>query len=75
MYVADQNMLPGTGTFKCKSNPDSNIKKFKVLYCVRGYSPKEFFTGSLNLYSTVVKWAMARLTFILQCNLDLQSQK
>ena len=74
MYVADQNILPGTGTFKCKRNPNSNIRKFKVRYCVRGYSPKEFSTEHLNLYSTLVKWAIARLILMLQCILDLQSQ-
>ena len=34
--VADNNVLPGTWSFKCKRKLDCKIRKFKAPYCVRG---------------------------------------
>ena len=33
--AADNNMLQGTWSFKCKRKPDWKIKKFKAQYSVR----------------------------------------
>ena len=71
---ADQNVLPGTWSFKCKRKPDWTIRKFKALYCVRGDIQKRLSPKPLNSYSPVVQWDTVRLMLILQCILGLQSQ-
>ena len=72
--IADQNVLLGTCSLKCKKKPDWTIRKFKAKYFVRGEVQRRLSTEPLNSYSTVVQWATVRLMLILQCILDLQSQ-
>ena len=72
--IADQNVLPGTCSLKCKRKPYWKIRKFKARYCVRGDIHNRLSPKPLNLYSPVVQWATVRLMLILQCILGLQSQ-
>ena len=74
--VADQNVLPGTWSFKCKRKPDRKIRKFKAQYFVRGDFKKRLYNNNkpLNLYYTVVKWDTVRLMLIYQFILGSQSQ-
>ena len=72
--VSDQNVLPGTWSFKFKRKPDWTIRKFKAQYCVRGDIQKRLSNKPLNLSYTVVHWATVRLMLILQCIIGLQSQ-
>ena len=72
--VAYHNVLPGMWSFKCKSKTDWTIKKFKVLYCVRGDVQKRLSPEPLISYSPVVYWDIVRLMFIFQCTIGLHSQ-
>ena len=72
--IADQNVLQGTWSFKCKRKPDGKIWKFKAQYCVREHTLKRLSPKPLNSYSPVVQWATVRLMLILQCILGLQIQ-
>ena len=72
--VADQNVLPGTWSFKCKMKHDWKIRKFKARYCVRGGIQNRLSPKPMNSYSPVVQWATVRLMLILQCIICLQSQ-
>ena len=72
--VTDNNVLPGTWSFKCKRKPDWKIRKFKARYCVKVDVQKRLSPKPLNSYSTVVQWSIVRLVMILQCILGLQSQ-
>ena len=69
--VDDQNMIPGTWSFKCNMKPDWTISKFKARYCVRGDVQKRLSPEPLNSYSPVVQWATVKLILILQCILGL----
>ena len=68
---SDHNVIAGTYSFKCKSKPDSTIKKFNAQYCVRGDIRKRISPKPLNSYSPVVQWATVMLVFVLQCILGL----
>ena len=72
--IADQNVLPGTLYFKCKSKTDWKMRKFKARYCVRGDVQKKLSPEPLNYYYSVVQQATVRLMLIFQCILGFQSQ-
>ena len=72
--VNDQNVLPGTWSFKYKRKPDWTIRKFKAQYCVRRNIQKTMSPKTLNSYSPVVQWDTVRLVLIFQCILGLLSQ-
>ena len=72
--ISDHNVLPGTGSFKCKRKPDCTIRKFKAQYCVRRDVHNRLSPELLNLYSPVVQWDKVSFMLILQCILGLQSQ-
>ena len=72
--VADKNLLPGTCYFKYKGKTDWTIRKFKAYYCMRGYIQKRHYTEHLNIYSPFNQRDTARLIFILNYIIDLQSQ-
>ena len=71
---ADNNLLPGTWSLKCKRKPDCTIREFKSRYCVRGDIQKILSPKPLNSYSPVVQWATVRLMLILQYILGLHIQ-
>ena len=73
-FKADQNVLPGTWSFKCKRKPDWKIRKFKAQYCVRGDIHKRMYPKPLNSYSPVVQWAKVTLMLIFQCIIVFKSQ-
>ena len=55
--VDDNNVLPGTWSFKCKIKPDCTIRKFKARYCARGDVQKILSPEPQNSYSPVVQSA------------------
>ena len=72
--IANQNVIPGIGSFKCKSKPDWMNRKYKARYCVivdvqNRLSPQtqerilQWFSGT--------QWGWC---WFLQCILGLQSQ-
>ena len=62
--VDDQNVLPGTWYFECKSKTYWTIRKFKEKYCVIGDVQKRLSPEPLNLYSPVIQWPTVRLMLI-----------
>ena len=67
-------MIPGAWSFKCKSKPDWDTRKFKAGHFVRGGVQKRLSPEPLNSYYSMFQWATVSLAFILQCIKGLQSQ-
>ena len=70
----DQNVFPGTWSFKCKRKPDWTIRKFNAQYYVRGDVQNRLTTKPLNSYDPVFYWETVKLMLILQCFIGLKSQ-
>ena len=71
--VANNNILPGTWSFKCKRKPDWKTSKFKTSYCVTEDFHKRLSPKPLNSYYSAVQFSTVRLMLILICILSLQS--
>ena len=60
--------------FKCKRYPDGLIKRFKALFCARGYEQLEVI-NIFNTYSLVVKCTTVLLMITLEILLGLKSKQ